>query len=71
VRLRRRRQGLRAVAARPGRARRRSPRSTRSARCRRPWRATRSRARGRARDGRHLRHGHRQLDIITARTWRA
>ena len=43
LRLRRRRQGLRAVAARPGRARRSSPRSTRSARCRRRWRATRSR----------------------------
>ena len=43
VRLRRRRQGLRAVTARPGCARRSSPRSTRSARCRRRWRATRSR----------------------------
>ena len=35
LRLRRRRQGLGRVAARPGRPRRRSPRSTRSARCRR------------------------------------
>ena len=43
LRLRRRRQGLRRVAARPGRARDRSPRSTRSARCRRRWTATRSR----------------------------
>ena len=43
VRLRRRRQGLRRIAARPGRARDRSPRSTRSARCRRRCRATRSR----------------------------
>ena len=43
LRLRRRRQGLRRVAARPGRARASSPRSTRSARCRPRWRATRSR----------------------------
>ena len=42
LRLRRRRQGLRRVAARPGRPRRSSPRSTRSARCRRRWTATRS-----------------------------
>ena len=42
LRLRRRRQGLRRVAARPGRPRRSSPRSTRSARCRPRWRATRS-----------------------------
>ena len=42
VRLRRRRQGLRPVAAGPGRPGASSPRSTRSARCRRRWRATRS-----------------------------
>ena len=42
VRLRRRRQGLRRVAAGPGRAGRSSPRSTRSAPCRRRWTATRS-----------------------------
>ena len=41
-RLRRRGQGLRAGAARPGRARRSSARSTRSARCRRRWKASRS-----------------------------
>ena len=42
ARLRRGRQGLRAGAARPGLPRRSSPRSTRSARCRRRWKATRS-----------------------------
>ena len=41
VRLRRGRQGLRRVAARPGLPRRSSPRSIRSARCRRRCRATR------------------------------
>ena len=41
LRLRRRGQGLRGVAARPGRSRARSPRSTRSARSRPRWRATR------------------------------
>ena len=41
LRLRRRRQGLGGVAARPGREGRSSPRSTRSARCRRRCRATR------------------------------
>ena len=42
LRLRRRGQGRGRVAARPGRPRRSSPRSTRSARCRRRWTATRS-----------------------------
>ena len=42
LRLRRGRQGLRAVAARPGLPRGGSPKSTRSARCRPRWRATRS-----------------------------
>ena len=41
VRLRRRRQGLRPVAAGPGRPGRSSPRSTPSTPCRPPWRASR------------------------------
>ena len=42
LRLRRRRQGLRPVAAGPGRPGASSPRSTPSARCRPRWRASRS-----------------------------
>ena len=61
LRLRRRRQGLRGIAARPGRARDRSPRSTRSARCRRRCRATRSKTLEEVLDERgHLRHDDRQ-----------
>ena len=43
LRLRRRRQGLRAIAARLRRARRSSPRSIRSTRCRPRWKASKSR----------------------------
>ena len=61
LRLRRRRQGLRAGAARPGLPGSSSPRSTRSTPCRRRWRATRSLPlEDVVGDRRHLRDGHRQ-----------
>ena len=61
LRLRRRRQGLGRVAAGPRAPASSSPRSTRSARCRRRWTASRSSpSKTSIGQGRHLRHHDRQ-----------